>query len=358
MVRVDQLQEIAALPSPILSLCLNTRSENASRHPQAETCLAWLRKKAASSSRTLLPRDAERFREQVRRIEGFLHDRHPEEKALAIFSGPKTWMIIPLQIAVENELAWGRPSISQLHRLLHEHKPCCIIAVDHHAARFFAYSLGELTELARKEFEVDRSQWKKKSLGHLTSGRIQSMRGPYPDRFDHRMEAQYARFCGETAEQAVALSKQYGLAPIFLAGPDRLIGLIQAKVPHVFGELVLLVPDDLGKFSPTQILRRLQPVIDDCQRKQQVEAVTHLLGVDHGAVFDVDETLAQLQKGAIRTFVLARDLDLHLLQCVKCGWANRSADPVCATCGAQRRKVALREYCQRCWPPTTPGSKS
>lgn len=343
MLRLEQLQKIAALPSPILSAYLNTRSENASRHPLAKTCLAWLRKKAASISRTLLPRDAERFREELRRIEGFLHDRHTEERALAIFAGPKAWAVFPLQIAVENELVWGQPAIGQLFRLLHERKSSCIVAVDHHAARFFAYSLGELTELARKKFEVDPSQWKKKSLGHLTSGRIQKMRGPFPDRFEHRMEVQYARLCRETAEQAAALSRQHGLAHIFVAGPDRLIRPMQTQFPPAFEEFVCLVPEDLGNFSPKELLQRLEPVIDEYEQKRQMAVVTRLLITDNGAVADLDETLAQLQNGRVRSVVVSRDFDLDLRQCRKCGLASRAADPVCAVCAGELRKVALRE---------------
>jgi hypothetical protein len=343
MLRPEQLQKIAALPSPILSAYLNTRSENASRHPLAKTCLAWLRKKAASTSRTLLPRDAERFREELRRIEGFLHDRHPEERALAIFAGPKAWAVFPLQVAVENELVWGQPAIGQLFRLLHERKSCCIVAVDHRAARFFACSLGELTELARKQFEVDPSQWKKKSLGHLTSGRIQKMRGPYPDRFEHRIEVQYARLCREVAKQAAALSKQHGLAHIFLAGPDRLIRPMQTQFPPAFGESVCLVPEDLGNFSPKELLQRLEPIIDEYEQKRQMAIVTRLLITDNGAVADLDETLAQLQNGRVRSVVVSRDFDLDLRQCRKCGLASRAADPVCAVCAGELRKVALRE---------------
>jgi hypothetical protein len=343
MLRVDQLQEIVALPSPILSIYLNTRSVNASRHPRAEAWLAWLRKEAASISRTLLPRDTERFLQEVRRIEGFLHDRHPEEKALAIFAGPTTWVIFPLQIALENELAWGQPAIGQLFWLFHEHKSCCIVAVDHRAARFFAYSLGELTELATKQFEVDPSQWKKKSLGHLTSGRIQTMRGPYPDRFDHRIKVQFARLSREAAEQAATLSKQHGLAEIFLAGPDRLIGPMRTQFPPAFGEFVCLVPEDLGNFSPRELLQRLEPIIAGYEQERQMAAVTRLLSTDNGAVADPDETLAQLQNGTVRSVVVSRDFDLDLRQCRKCGFASRAADPVCAACTGERRKVALRE---------------
>lgn len=343
MLRLEQLQKIVALPSPILSAYLNTRSENASRHPRAKTCLAWLRKKAASISQNLLPRDAERFREEVRRIEGFLHDRHPEEKALAIFAGPKTWTVFPLQIAVENELAWGQPSIGQLFRLVHGHKSCCVVAVDHHAARFFAYSLGELTELATKQFEVDLSQWKKKSLGHLTSGRIQKMRGPFPDRFEHRIEVQYARLCRETAGQAAALSKQFGLAHIFLAGPDRLIRPMRTQFPPAVEEFVCLVPEDLGNFSPKELLQRLEPIIAEYEQKRQMAAVTRLLITGNGTFADLDEMLAQLQNGRVRSVVVSRDFDLDLRQCRKCGLASRAADPVCAVCAGELRKVALRE---------------
>jgi Bacterial archaeo-eukaryotic release factor family 10 len=343
MLRVEQLQEIAVLPSPILSVYLNTRSENASRHPRAETCLTWLRKKAASASRTLLPRDAERFLQEVRRIEQFLRGRHPEEKSLAIFAGPTAWMVFPLQVAVEKELAWGQPAIGQLFRLLHEHNSCCIVAIDHHAARFFAYSLGELTELARKQFEVDPSQWKKKSLGHLTSGRIQKMRGPFPDRFEHRIEVQYARLCRETAEQAAALSKQHGLAHVFLAGPDRLIRPMRTQFPPAFEEFVCLVPEDLGNFSPNELLQRLEPIIAEYEQKRQMATVTRLLITGNRAVADLDETLAQLQNGRVRSVVVSRDFDLDLRQCTKCGLASRAADPVCAVCAGELRKVALRE---------------
>jgi hypothetical protein len=343
MLRAEQLQKIAALPSPVLSVYLNTSSENASRHPRAETCLAWLRKKAASISRTLLPRDAKRFLQELRRIEGFLNDRHPAEKALAIFAGPSTWMVFPLQIAVEKELAWGHPAVGQLFRLLRERKSCCIVAVDHHAARFFAYALGELTELATKQFEVDSSQWKKKSLGHLTSGRIQEMRGPFPDRFEHRMEVQYARLCRETAEQAAALAKQYGLAYIFLAGPDRLIGPMRTHFPSAFGEFVCLVPEDLGNFSPKELLQRLEPVIAEYEQKHQMAAVTRLLSAGNGTVADPDETLAQLQNGSVRSIVVSCNFDFDLRQCRKCGLASRAADPVCSVCAGERRKVALRE---------------
>lgn len=343
MIRVDQLQEIAAWPPPILSAYLNTRTQNASRHPKVQACLAWFRNEAASTSRSLLPRDAERFERQVDRVERFLNQRPPKENALAIFASRENWAVLPIQLGVENELRWGKPAVGQLFRLLSEHQLSCVVVVDHHAARFFMNALGELTLLEDKSFDVDISQWKKKDLGHFAGERVRKTRGPQRDIFEHRLEAQYTRLCQETAERAAALCGRHKLTSIFLVGPNRLIRPIQSRIPHALAESAFLVPEDLGNFSSRQVLKRLQAVVDGSHRSQQLTQVTQLLGADHGAVTGIDETLARLQSGAIRALILARDLDLDLHHCMKCGWVNRSGDPVCETCGAPRGKTVLRE---------------
>lgn len=343
MLSVEQLQKIATLPSPILSAYLNTRTENASRHPQVQAYLAWFRKESVSTFRTLLPRDAERFERQVERVERFLGQRRPKEKALAFFASRENWTVIPLQVGVENELRWGKPAVWQLFRMLSEHSPSCIVVVDHHTARLFMNGLGELTLIEEKTFDVDISQWKKKDLGHFAGERVRKTRGPQREVFEDRLEAQYAKLCQETAERAATLCGQHSLVNVFLVGPTRLTSLMQAKIARNFAECVFVVPVDLGNCSPNQLHRRVQPIIDNCQRGQQIATVTRLLGADHGAVIDVDETIAQLQNGAIRHFILARDFDIDIQQCASCGWVNRSADPVCPTCGAKRRTVTLSE---------------
>ena len=343
MLRTDRLQDLAKLPAPVLTVYINTTANDASRHPQVQPCLTWLQEQAATTGQSLPSTDAKRFQQQVERIERFLQDRHPEEKALVIFAGSKSWKLLPLQVAVENQLHWGNPQLGQLVRLWNGHKSYGVVVIDHHAARFFAYSLGELTQLAEKQFDIDDSQWKKKDLGHFTGERIRKTRGSNRDVYEHRLEAQYERLCRETADEAVTHSKKFEFAGIFLVGPDRLIRTIQAKLPHLFSESVFLVAENLGKSSPSQLLRQLQPVLEDRERRQQITAVTQLLSADHAAVTDLDETLADLQNGRIHTAFVAHDLDLDLHQCVQCGLANRSADPVCATCGGTREKVPLRE---------------
>jgi hypothetical protein len=337
----DQIQTIAESQEPILSAYLNTQNRNASQHPRVPLHLAWFRKMAASLSQTLPPQDSARFQHEVARVEHFLEGRHPEEKALAIFAGQETWNALPLQIGVENEIRWGKPAVGQLFRLQREHAPYGIVVVDHQAARFFQYFLGEFIELGEKRFEIDQSQWKKKDIGHVNSEKVRMSRGTNQDLFEHRLKAQYDHLCRDTTDQAMAYSKQHDFAAIFLVGLDQLVGPIQQKFPPSFRGRLVSVPEDYGKLSPSKILRRLEPLMADYEQKQQLLDVQQLLATEKGTVTDVDETLARVQDGSIRTLVLAADHDFNLRKCEKCGMVNRSSDLACTSCGGKRRNIAL-----------------
>jgi Bacterial archaeo-eukaryotic release factor family 10 len=341
VLHVNEIQTIAASPVPILTVYLNTQNRNASRHPRVPNHLAWLRKESASLARTLLPRDAERFQQAVARVEQFLEGRHPEEKALAIFYGQETWTVIPMQTSIDNEIRWGKPAIGQLFRLLSEHNSYGVAVVDHQAARFFLFLLGELTQLGEKSFAIDESQWKRKDVGRVASERTRKAHGSDQDLVERRIEAQYERLFRETADQAVVLCKEHDLAAVFLVGPERLVGPIERKFPTAFRAQLISVIEDYGKFSPRGIRRRLEPLMADYEQKWQIAAVEQLLAADRGSVTDVDEALARLQDGTIRNLVVTADHDFQLRECAKCGTVNRFGDPVCASCGGERRNVAL-----------------
>ena len=347
MLRTNQFQTIAESSAPIFTLYLNTRNRNASRHPRIPTHLAWFRKEAAALARTLLPPDKSQFEKQVRRVEQFLERRRPEETALAIFAGYKAWTVVPLQTNMRNEIHWGRPALGQLFRLLNEHKPYGVVVVDHSAARFFMYHIGELTALGEKLFVIDKSQWKKKELGHVTSEQIQKSRGANRDLYEHRLEAQYEHLCGEIADEAVILSMKFDFAGIFLVGPDRLTNSIRQKLPRQFEELLTSMPEDLGKALPHKMLPRLEPRIAEFERQRQIITVEQLLAEGGRSVANPDEILARLQRGAIHTIVVASDFDVRLRECGKCGTATRFADPACPRCGGELRDAELLEILPR-----------
>jgi len=292
---------------------LNTASQDPSLHPVVPACLRWFTDEAEALSRTLLPRDGIRFKEQAERFEHFLSLRRPQEKAIAAFVGPGLWKVLPLHICLENQLRWGKPSVTQLFKPLSRHKPYGIVVVDHHGTRYFRFHLDELIAIADRQYEIDDSQWKRTDVGRIASER----------------------------------TRTNDFAGLFLVGSHRLIDPIQKHLPPVASGLVVSVSEDMGGFSPTEILRRLEPLVADYARKRQLAEVDHLMTVDSGTIRDVDETLARLQRGTIGTVFVASDHDFHVRECAKCGVVSRSSDVACADCGGERRRISLLDVLPR-----------
>jgi peptide subunit release factor 1 (eRF1) len=249
--------------------------------------------------------------------------------------------VIPLQAQVSNEVHWGNPALSQLFWLTSEHKQYGIVAVDHKGARFFRSSLGEIEEDEEQAFTVDISAWKQKDMGHVNEGARKS-HGTQRDVFEKRMENQYARMCGDAARRAAALFAHKNIAAIFLVGPDKLNTAVQSKFPRGFRIPVLKIDQDLAKAGPLEILKHLQPHFADWERDHQAALVHSVSEEERGTIHGFDETLAQLQRGKVRTLLLARDVDATVRQCAECGWIDRSAVPACPACGGKRGETTLR----------------
>jgi hypothetical protein len=312
-------------------------------HGATPEYLAWLKDESRPIAESLSPTEQDLFRKQLDRVEEFLRQRQPHERSLVIVAGPAVWEVVSLQREVQNELHWGKPSVTQLFWLASEYKPYGIVAMDHAGARFFHYRLGEMVEYEEKKFAVDISQWKKEELGHVTGQGVRKTRGSQREVFRNRMEGQYARLCRETAQQAVIFCTKKDLAAVFLVGLDRLIRPMEAAFPRDFRQPIVLVDQDLARIMLLELQEHLEPQIASWERTHEAELVTAVTGKERGTIVGFDETLALLQKEKIRTLVLARGLDADLHECVQCGWIDRSADPTCSVCGSKRRTVTLRD---------------
>jgi len=347
MLSADQLESLDKLPESLLTVYLNTRQNEPARHLLVPTSLTWLRKEARSVADGLNAAQRAQFETQWSRVEAFLAGRHPHEKALVIFAGPHVWQLVPLAVKVENEIRWGRPAISQLLILAEEHRPYCVVVVDKTGARFLRYQFGEVVGIQNRSFTVDVSQWKAKDMGHVTGQKVHKTRGSQRDSFDHRVEAQYARLCGETAQQAADLCRREKLAGIFFVGASHLVEPMAADIPAESRESLGIIREDFGGIDITGLGHRLVTPIREWEREHAAALVQKLLHAEHGAVTEPDELLAQLQRGAIASIVVASDCRLSLHECDQCGWADRAADPVCPKCGAGRHGVTLKNVLPR-----------
>jgi Bacterial archaeo-eukaryotic release factor family 10 len=336
------VSSLSELPPPLLTAYLDTRAAQPSTHGPVPGFLFWLEQEAKRLVERIRPSEQDVFRQQIARADEFLRHRASAERGLVILAGPTTWEFIPLQIQIENELHWGTPALTQLLWLLNENKPYGVVVLNHMGARFLRYRLGEMTELAEQKFDIDISQWKKKELGHVVGQGVEKTRGSQRDTHQHRMDAQYNRLWRDVATHARRLCEAEQLRALFLVGSDRIVEPVQAELPKEFRQCVISIDEDLGWFPLPELQSRLAPNIEEWQQKHEFEIVSALLGDERKAVMGIDEALAQLQKGKIRTVVVARHLNENLRQCIDCGWADRSSDPRCPVCGRERRSIELR----------------
>jgi Bacterial archaeo-eukaryotic release factor family 10 len=342
MLSTSLLESFSRLPSPLLTAYVRTSPDEASLQGAAPRYLHLLKEEGQSVAENLASNGQGPFLKQLERVTKFLSQRK-SHGSFVIFAGSSVWEVVALQAEVRSELTWGKPSLTQLLWLSREHKQYGIVAVDHKGARFFHYSLGEIVEGKEKEFAIDTSGWKHEELGHVTGQGVKKTRGSQREVFDRRMENQYARLCGQTAQQAATLFSAKDLAAVFLVGPDKLITAVEAKFPRTLRLPIVRVDQDLARVDPSELRRHLEPRIAAWEGEHQTALVNAIAEAERGTIGGFDETLAQLQKGKVGILVLARDFDTLLHQCVECRWMDRSADPVCPACGSQRRPITLRE---------------
>ena len=199
MLRPGLIQSLPELAGPALTVYLDTNPAKEFNRGLKPGYLTRFESQAKSIAETVSPIHTEAFREQVVRIEEYLHIQPLPYKGTVIFAGRDAWEVVPLQIEVQDEIRWGAPAVAQLYWLLDEHKPCGLVVADQKRARFFLYWLDELLELEEMEFRMEVTR--KKEMGPVARvGGGRMSRGRDGDAVEQRVAAQYARHFQQIAQ--------------------------------------------------------------------------------------------------------------------------------------------------------------
>jgi hypothetical protein len=337
-----RLSTLSQLPPPLLTVYLDTNPKRQENLRQTPAYSSWLKTEGKSVLANVLPAEQHSFREQLARVERFLTGKARHQRGLLIFAGSATWEEIPLPVDLENELHWGKPALSQLQTISDKEKPGCVVAIDRAGARFLRYQFGEINELGQSEFNFNVRQWKRKDYGH-SGAPAKLSHGAQRDAFNRRMEAQYQHLYGLVAKQTNKFCTKEQLAWTLLIGSPRMVEpLRQAFRPELRRNIGLL-EEDLARIPFAELKAHVASNVERWMAERTERRVSELLNGDGRTVVGLDETLAQLQNGRISTLLMTQAFDADLRQCAKCGLVNRSADPVCSSCGSERQPVRLRE---------------
>jgi Bacterial archaeo-eukaryotic release factor family 10 len=335
------IESLRQLPPPVLTVYLDTNRERQENRALRPRYLTWFKSEAQRIAPALPPDERALFQEQAERVEAYLAHEAPRHRGIVILAGPAAWEAVPVEIEVENELRWGAPALAQLLWLLDEHPPRGVTVVWQKGARLFRFWMGEMLELEEKEFRLEES--KKKEMGPISRPGVRMSRGTDRDLYEHHVAAQYAHFHRQIAERIQHWAAIESLKTVFLVGLPENVAGIQEELPQALRERVVLVREDLGGVGTPELLQRLRPLMVSQERESELALVHALLGSDRSVVTGVDETLARLQHGDVRSLIVVKGLNGNLHQCRQCQWIDRTSDPVCPICGGERCAVTLRQ---------------
>lgn len=340
MLSTKETLSLTKLPAPLLTAYIN--GEELNRPGARSAQVGWLRREANNICKTLPTSDQEAFRSQMDRMKTALTDAQPQGKGMVIFAGPATWKMVPLELAVKNELHWGKPAVSQLLDLFNGEKSNLVVAIDRAGARFFRHEPGGMTEYEESKFNIDESQWKTRDFSHMARQATEMPHGNQRDLFKKRVEAQYQHLCREVAKRAAALNRNEAHGFIVLIGSDRLTKKIKEALPRELRKNVMLIAEDLARVPKRVLQGHVDAGIAERNEKDAARSVEELLEAK-GTVHGLDETLAQLQRGYVSRILMTRGLERNVKRCVKCGLASDAADPTCAVCGGERLNAKLSD---------------
>jgi hypothetical protein len=342
MLNTDSVTKLSELDAPLLTAYLNMQPSELSRHRLTSQISNWVRRKGKALVEEVSPKVRSAVREQLARIDGFLAERKPDEDALLILAGPDVWKAIPLPGPVENELTWGKPSLTQLYMGVNGTESDCIVVLDRKGVRFFDYNGHEMKQMFDQSFVIDSSQWKKKG-SYVTAEKAETTRGSQRDAYERRIDAQYRRFLRQLAKKCTALCSVRNNSMLFIVGEPRFTKAIEKPLEASFPERVRWIRHDAGRLSLPRLRALLKKEIDEFRESYDAELIDEVLRYGQHATLGIDETLAQLQKGRIRSLLLSDLLSGVIRECAECGQFDRSADPICSVCHRERRSVDLRQ---------------
>jgi hypothetical protein len=341
MLKPGVIQSLPALPGPVLTVYLDTDQAKQINRGSKPGYLTWLKSQAKWIAQTVSPDEQELFQKQLQRTGTYLDRQSPRCRGVVIFAGRDSWEFVPLQVEVEDEIHSGAPAVAQLLWLLDEHKRYGVVVPGLKRARFFLYWLGEIRELEEMEFRLEPS--KKKEMGPIARLGVHISRGTNRNVFEHHVAAEYAHYDQQIAQRIGRWVAAEQLESVFLVGLSQMVKAIRRKVAPNLIKKIVLMEEDLGWVSRTELLDRVEPAVVSYTRKCEMASVEAVLGGARNVVLGVDETLAQLQQGRIRSVVVEKGLNGGSQQCVECTWADRTSDPLCPACGGKRENVALRD---------------
>ncbi|WP_038057994.1 VLRF1 family aeRF1-type release factor [Thermus amyloliquefaciens] len=327
---VRRIKESLALQEgPILSLYLDINPAKPENRNRAYALRAKDAMKALGVPEVLEERVLEVLKNQVL-----------EAKTAVFFVGEDRWETFLLQVELplvsslkttflgekerrlltDGALAhYGEPFLLPLLYALDEYERYGVVYLDQERWRVFEVFLGEVQEVGDAFLALDTEAWRRLSLDapgrRFNLGGV-SRGGAGQDLFAKRLAAWEERFYKSLSHELEKLVEERGFTRLILMGPEEHTKLFLGYLPKRLKERVVALHPSLPHpgATPGEVLKRLEPTLEEVERKAEVELLKRLEEAYPKAAFG-PEVLERVQEGRVELWVLPWHLDQVVYAC-------------------------------------------
>jgi peptide subunit release factor 1 (eRF1) len=263
-----------------------------------------------------------------------------QAKTLALFADRERLELFPLQVELplvravktafvdektsrlltDGALAhYGEPFLLPLVYALDEYERYGVVYVDQERWGVFEVFLGEIAEVKDAFLALDTEAWRRLSLD--APGRRFNLSGiarggAGQDLFAKRLAAWEERFYKALAHELVRHVEERGFTRLLLMGPEEHTKLFLGYLPKRLKEKVVAELPSLPHpgASPGEVLKRLEPVLEEVERQAEVRLLEELEEAYPKAAFG-PEVLARVQEGRVELWVLPWHLEREVYAC-------------------------------------------
>jgi len=322
-------ESLKGLKTPALSLYLDINPAKPDNAGRAYALRAKDAMKALAVPEALAAKVLEPLRHEV-----------IQAKTLALFADQERLELFPLQVELplvravktafvdektsrlltDGALAhYGEPFLLPLVYALDEYERYGVVYVDQERWRVFEVFLGEIAEVKDAFLALDTEAWRRLSLDapgrRFNLGGI-ARGGAGQDLFAKRLAAWEERFYKALAHELVGHVEERGFTRLLLMGPEEHTKLFLGYLPKRLKEKVVAELPSLPHpgASPGEVLKRLEPVLEEVERQAEVRLLEELEEAYPKATFG-PEVLARVQEGRVELWVLPWHLERELYAC-------------------------------------------
>jgi peptide subunit release factor 1 (eRF1) len=299
---LERLLAFEPTPLPVLSLYLNTQSDQHGRDPDVKP---YLEREFKALARTWPASSPERqsFDHDVERILTFIDEKvDAAANGIAIFacSGAGDFFdTIQLNAPIEENrvYVYNQPHLYQLARLNDEYPRYAVLVTDANSARIFVFGLGQTIETE----DVKGKKVHRVKVGGWSQARYQ--------RRANNAHQQHAKEVIERLEQIV---REDHIHYVILAGDPAMAPVLQEQMPKQLAEMLVDVMKLDVKAPEQEVLTATLERMREQSSKTDSEQVDRLLQEyrAHGlAIVGPHETLEALANGQVDELLISATLE-------------------------------------------------